>query len=404
MPRATRSLDAIRSLIGDLEARGAAYSVDGDVYFAVLKHRDYGKLSGRDLAEQQDNASGRVTTAEEVRKHHPFDFALWKGAKPGEPSFPSPWGPGRPGWHIECSAMVREELGTTIDIHLGGADLIFPHHENEIAQSEAASGQELARWWLHNGMVNVGGEKMSKSLGNFTTIRALLESGVSPMTLRLLVLQANYRKPLDFTAAALDAAATGWKGLNAALGLPSPGAPTSEPSLDPTATGGGGGTSLPSSAPAYATVAAEPSEVDSGSPDLADSRRCFTATMDDDLNTSAALAVLFDLARPLRALANRIERGDAAALDAAASEAIQAPLTLLTELAGVLGLQHEAGPSERSGSEGPDDGAIQALIEQRRTAKAVRDFATADRIRDELRSQGIELIDRPGGSTEWLRR
>jgi len=404
MPRATRSLDAIRSLIGDLEAKGAAYSVDGDVYFAVLKHRDYGKLSSRDLAEQQDNASGRVTTAEDDRKHHPFDFALWKGAKAGEPSFPSPWGPGRPGWHIECSAMVREELGTTIDIHLGGADLIFPHHENEIAQSEAASGQELARWWLHNGMVNVGGEKMSKSLGNFTTIRALLESGVSPMTLRLFVLQANYRKPLDFTAAALEAAATGWKGLNAALGLPGPGAPKTEPSLDPAATGGGGGTSLPSSAPACATVAAEPSEVGQGSPDLADSRRCFTAAMDDDLNTSAALAVLFDLARPLRALANRIERGDAAALDAAASEAFLAPLTLLKELAGVLGLQHEAGPSERSGSEGPDEGAIKALIEQRRTAKAGRDFAEADRIRNQLKGQGIELIDRPGGNTEWLRR
>jgi cysteinyl-tRNA synthetase len=403
MPRATRSLDAIRSLIGELEARGAAYSVDGDVYFAVLKHRDYGKLSGRDLAEQQDNASGRVATVEEGRKHHPFDFALWKGAKPGEPSFPSPWGPGRPGWHIECSAMVREELGTTIDIHLGGADLIFPHHENEIAQSEAASGQELARWWLHNGMVNVDGEKMSKSLGNFTTIRALLESGVSPMTLRLFVLQAHYRKPLDFTAAALEAAATGWKGVNAALGLPGRGAPTSELSPEPAATDGGG-TSLPLSAPARDTLAAESPEVGAGSPDLANCRRRFTAAMDDDLNTSAALAVLFDLAKPLRAVANRIERGDAAAFDAAASEAIQAPLALLTELAGVLGLQHEAGPFERSGSEGLDIGAITALIEQRRTSKAVRDFATADRIRDELKSQGIELIDRPGGTTEWLRR
>jgi len=403
MPRATRSLDAIRSLIGELEARGAAYSVDGDVYFAVLKHRDYGKLSGRDLAEQQDNASGRVANVEEGRKHHPFDFALWKGAKPGEPSFPSSWGPGRPGWHIECSAMVREELGTTIDIHLGGADLIFPHHENEIAQSEAASGQELARWWLHNGMVNVDGEKMSKSLGNFTTIRALLQSGVSPMTLRLFVLQAHYRKPLDFTAEALEAAATGWKGLNAALGLPGRGAPTSELSPEPAATGGGG-TSLPFSAPARATLAAAPPEVGAGSPDLANYRRRFTAAMDDDLNTSGALAVLFDLARPLRALANRIERGDAAALDTAASEAIQASLALLTELADVLGLRHEAGPSEGFGSEGLDNGAIAALIEQRRTAKAGRNFVEADRIRDVLRAQGIELIDRPGGSTEWLRR
>lgn len=221
MPRATQSLDAIRSLITELEAKGAAYSADGDVYFAVMKHAGYGKLSGRDLAEQQDNAAGRVATAEEARKQHPFDFALWKGSKPGEPSWESPWGPGRPGWHIECSAMVREELGDTIDIHLGGADLIFPHHENEIAQSEAATGHELARYWLHNGMVNVGGQKMSKSLGNFTTIRALLDSGITPMTLRLFTLQAHYRKPLDFSAEALEAAATGWKGLNAALGLAS---------------------------------------------------------------------------------------------------------------------------------------------------------------------------------------
>ena len=145
MPRATRCLDGIRSLISELEAKGAAYSADGDVYFAVMKRPDYGKLSGRDLSEQQEGASGRTATAEEARKLHPFDFALWKGAKPGEPSFDSPWGPGRPGWHIECSAMVREELGDTIDIHLGGADLIFPHHENEIAQSEAATGKELAR-------------------------------------------------------------------------------------------------------------------------------------------------------------------------------------------------------------------------------------------------------------------
>jgi cysteinyl-tRNA synthetase len=397
MPRATRSLDAIRTLIGDLEARGAAYSVDGDVYFAVLKHRDYGKLSGRDLTEQQDNASGRVATAEEARKHHPFDFALWKGAKPGEPSFPSPWGPGRPGWHIECSAMVREELGTTIDIHLGGVDLIFPHHENEIAQSEAATGKELARWWLHNGMVNVGGEKMSKSLGNFTTIRALLESGVSPMTLRLFVLQAHYRKPLDFTAAALEAAATGWKGLNAALALAGPGTPAPEPSPALAAAGEGRGEA----------------EGEAGWPDLAAARGRFQAAMDDDLNTAAALATLFELARPLRSLANRQERGDAAAAAEAALPLSVAQAALLRELAAVLGLRQEAastaGPAEAGASDtgpsdaGPGDAEIEALIEARRAAKASRDYASADRIRDGLRAQGIELIDRPGGVTEWLR-
>ncbi|MEX1323628.1 MAG: cysteine--tRNA ligase [Synechococcaceae cyanobacterium] len=383
MPRATGSLEAIRRLIGDLEARGAAYSTDGDVYFAVMKHAGYGKLSGRDLAEQQEGASGRVSDAEEARKRHPFDFALWKGAKPGEPSFPSPWGPGRPGWHIECSAMVREELGDTIDIHLGGADLIFPHHENEIAQSEAASGRELARYWLHNGMVNVGGEKMSKSLGNFTTIRALLDSGVSPMTLRLFVLQAHYRKPLDFTAAALEAAATGWKGLNAALGVVAP------PAADPAA-----------------ITPARPASDPAGLPaDLAAARQRFAAAMDDDLNTSAALAVLFELARPLRALAHRLERGDQAAAAEAAGPELRRRADLLEELAAVLGLKHEVSAPPGAGSEdaGVDAAAIEALIAERRAAKASRDFATADRIRAQLKQQGIELIDKPGGVTEWLR-
>jgi cysteinyl-tRNA synthetase len=389
MPRATRCLDGIRALISELEAKGAAYSADGDVYFAVMNRPDYGKLSGRDLAEQQQGASGRTATAEEARKQHPFDFALWKGAKPGEPSFDSPWGPGRPGWHIECSAMVREELGTTIDIHLGGADLIFPHHENEIAQSEAASGQPLARTWLHNGMVNVGGEKMSKSLGNFTTIRALLESGVSPMTLRLFVLQAHYRKPLDFTTEALEAAASGWQGLNAALVLV--GAPQS----------GSSTTAAIASSPAADRPA-----------DLNAARERFIAAMDDDLNTSAALAVLFELAKPLRALANRLERGDGAAAGEAQSPANQQRGALLHELAGVLGLKAEAKSAATlsgsraadGGNTGPSDGEIDALIGQRRAAKAAKDFSTADAIRAQLLEAGIELIDKPGGITDWLRR
>jgi cysteinyl-tRNA synthetase len=382
MPRATQSLGAIRALIEVLEARGAAYSADGDVYFAVMKHAGYGKLSGRDLAEQQDNAAGRVASEEEARKQHPFDFALWKGAKPGEPSYPSPWGPGRPGWHIECSAMVREELGDTIDIHLGGADLVFPHHENEIAQSEAASGQELARYWLHNGMVNVGGEKMSKSLGNFTTIRALLDSGVSAMTLRLFVLQAHYRKPLDFTAEALEAAATGWKGLNAALAL-AEGAGVGSGPITPAATASNpGGLSV----------------------ELAAARQRFVAAMDDDLNTSAALAALFDLARPLRGLANRWERGDQAAAQAAKAPDLLAQGALLQELAAVLGLRAEPqAATTQSRADGPSDADIEALISQRRSAKANRDFATADQIRDRLKQQGIELVDKPGGITQWLR-
>jgi cysteinyl-tRNA synthetase len=381
MPRATQCLDGIRSLIGELEAKGAAYSAEGDVYFAVMKHAGYGKLSGRDLSEQQDNAAGRVANAEEARKEHPFDFALWKGAKPGEPSFPSPWGDGRPGWHIECSAMVRAELGDTIDIHLGGADLVFPHHENEIAQSEAATGQELARVWMHNGMVNVGGQKMSKSLGNFTTIRALLGSGVSSMTLRLFVLQAHYRKPLDFTAEALEAAATGWKGLNAALGLGDRhGVPLGWGDLTPLPQGA----ILSSSSPA--------------DPGLLSLEQRFIEAMDDDLNSSGALAVLFDLAKPLRALANRLERGDGPGLPCEEVQALAARWLLLRDLAGVLGLRHEV---EAAAS--LDDAAIDAAIASRQAAKAAKNYAVADQIRDELSAQGIELIDKPGGITDWIR-
>jgi len=385
MPRATHCLDGIRALIGELEAKGAAYSADGDVFFAVMQQAGYGKLSGRSIEDQREGASGRTGSEEEARKRHPFDFALWKGAKPGEPSYPSPWGPGRPGWHIECSAMVRQELGETIDIHLGGADLIFPHHENEIAQSESATGRPLATVWLHNGMVNVGGEKMSKSLGNFTTIRALIESGVSPMTLRLFVLQAHYRKPLDFTSEALEAAATGWKGLGAAL------------ELIATPAGLGSAASGPE-AITPALVAADPEGL---SPDLKAARERFIAAMDDDLNTAAALAVLFDLARPLRALANRLERGDQAAADEARGDELQARGALLAELAAVFGLKAER-PSQGA-SAGPSDAEIEGLIAQRRAAKAARDFAAADRLREQLRTQGIELIDRPGGVTEWLR-
>ena len=389
MPRATRCLDGIRTLIGELEAKGAAYSADGDVFFAVKKRADYGKLSGRSIEEQREGGSGRTGSDEEARKRHPFDFALWKGAKAGEPSYPSPWGAGRPGWHIECSAMVRQELGATIDLHLGGADLIFPHHENEIAQSEAATGQQLARTWLHNGMVNVAGEKMSKSLGNFTTIRALLESGVSPMTLRLFVLQANYRKPLDFTADALEAAATGWKGLEAAL------------VLIETATDAAPACSPERITPARVAAAQEEPEASALSVEMAAARHRFIAAMDDDLNTAAALAVLFELARPLRALANRLERGDQAAAAEVRGGELQARGALLEELAAVLGLR-----AERSGQvagAGPSDAEIEALIAQRRQAKAERDFAAADAIRSQLQATGIELIDKPGGVTEWLR-
>jgi cysteinyl-tRNA synthetase len=266
--------------------------------------------------------------------------------------------------------------------------LVFPHHENEIAQSEAATGKELAHVWMHNGMVNVGGQKMSKSLGNFTTIRALLESGVSPMTLRLFVLQAHYRKPLDFTADALDAAATGWKGLNAALGL-----------------GERHGQSLGWPAtPALAPEALVGTTNDPSEP-LGPLQQRFIDAMDDDLNSSGALAVLFDLAKPLRALANRLDRGDGA--DRPADEVVALALRwqLLRDLATVLGLRCEAdSETTGSGDDSTNQVEIQAAIDARITAKSTKNYAEADRIRDELRAQGIELIDKPGGITEWIRR
>ncbi|MEC4812631.1 MAG: cysteine--tRNA ligase, partial [Scytonema sp. PMC 1069.18] len=218
-PRATHTMNGIQRLIHELENKGYAYASQGDVYYAVRKFTDYGKLSGRKLEDMQAGASERVNLEdpEYQKKQDPFDFALWKAAKPEEPAWDSPWGKGRPGWHIECSAMVRDRLGETIDIHTGGDDLKFPHHENEIAQSEAVTGKPLASYWLHNGMVKVDGEKMSKSLGNFITIRELLDKGVDPMALRLFVLQAHYRKPIDFTEEAIASATKGWQTLKEGL-------------------------------------------------------------------------------------------------------------------------------------------------------------------------------------------
>ena len=383
MPRATCCIEGIQTLIAELEAKGAAYSSAGDVYFDISKAKDYGKLSGRDPNDQQQGASGRTADGEESRKKHPFDFALWKGSKAEEPSWDSPWGPGRPGWHIECSAMVRQELGLTIDIHLGGGDLVFPHHENEIAQSETANGAPLARLWMHNGMVNVGGTKMSKSLGNFTTIRALLESGLSAMALRLFVLQAHYRKPLDFTAEALEAATTGWKGLNAALKL----GETHASEL-----GWGDQTAL--------SVEAVSAGLSTNGP-FEDLEQRFIAAMDDDLNSSSALAVLFDLARPLRALANRLDRGDQPDQPANELNKQHTRWMVLRELAAVLGLRSETDDSKPSDNDSVDAQAIEQAIADRKAAKQAKNYQEADRIRKTLSDQGIELIDKPGGITDW---
>jgi cysteinyl-tRNA synthetase len=303
-PRATHTIDGIKRLIHELETKGAAYASAGDVYYSVRSKADYGKLSGRKLEDLEAGASGRVDD-EETKKRDPFDFALWKAAKAGEPSWESDWGNGRPGWHIECSAMVRDRMGDSIDIHLGGGDLTFPHHENEIAQSEAATGKPLSTYWLHNGMVNVEGTKMSKSLGNFTTVRDLLDRGnIEPMAIRLFVLGAQYRKPIDFTEAAMTAATNGWHTLQDALrfgaALDQAGDQTG---LDP------------------------------------DAIAQFNTAMDDDFNTAGALAVLFELAKSINREANLIRHQQSS--DTAADRIAQQAQTLET-LANILGLEATA--------------------------------------------------------------
>ena len=368
---ATHTIDGIKRLIHELENKGYAYPAEGDVYYSVRKFEGYGKLSGRKLEDMQAGASGRVDANKGKQiKRDPFDFALWKSAKADEPSWESPWGAGRPGWHIECSAMVRDRLGETIDIHVGGADLQFPHHENEIAQSEAATGKPLATYWMHNGMVNVDGEKMSKSLGNFTTIRGLLDApdGPSPMAIRMFVLQSQYRMPLDFTPKTIEAAKNGWATLNEGLNF-----------------GSQHGESL-----GWADVDVE---LDS------EATQKFQDSMDDDFNTPGAVAVLFGLAKELQRQGNLIVHEGK---PEAEPDALQQQWQTLVSLARVLGLEAQS-PEAAQTEDGLSDTEVDALIEQRKTAKQAKDYAEADRIRDELSAAGITLIDKPGGVVVWHR-
>lgn len=369
-PRATHTIDGIKRLVAELESKGFAYPAGGDVYYAVRQFPGYGKLSGRNLDDLQAGASGRVAgdDPEALKKKDPCDFALWKAAKPDEPAWESPWGQGRPGWHIECSAMVREQLGETIDIHVGGGDLIFPHHENEIAQSEAATGRPLSHYWLHNGMVKVGGEKMSKSLGNFVTIRELLDRPTDPMVVRLFVLQAHYRKPIDFTDESLAAAANGWETLKEGLLFGSQ----------------------------YGDRLGWQGTIE---PDAALTQR-FAEIVDLDLNFAGGLAIVFELAKDLRKEGNLLVHEGTTAAPAAA---LQLKWQTLVELAGILGLTAQPTEASTATDSGPTAAEIEALVEQRRAARKAKDFATSDRIRDELQAQGIVLVDKPGGVTTWHR-
>ncbi len=369
-PRATYSLDGIKNLIWELQQKKYAYASEGDVYYAVDKFENYGKLSGRKLEDLKVGASGRIEVedTELNKKQSPFDFALWKSAKNDEPYFESIWGKGRPGWHIECSAMVKDFLGDTIDIHVGGSDLIFPHHENEIAQSEAFTNKPLARYWLHNGMVKVEGEKMSKSLGNFITIRDLLTK-FDPMAVRLFILQANYRKPLDFTDEALQAASNGWETLKEGLLF------KKRYSLQ---------------------LGWENCDGEYLTEEL---KQNFQTVVDDDFNFSAGLAILFDLAKELRKEANILIHEGKTTLS---NLELQDRCHSLISLAEVLGFEVKNLEIIDNKNKISDE-EIEELIKQRIEARKAKNYVDGDRLRDILEKEGITLIDSTDGVTKWHR-
>jgi len=352
-PKATEHIPEMIELIQVLVDRGLAYASDGDVYFSVRAKEDYGKLSGRNPDELRSGY--RIEVGES--KHDPLDFALWKGAKPGEPWWDSPWGSGRPGWHIECSAMATKYLSEGFDIHGGGSDLIFPHHENEIAQSEGASGTTFARYWLHNGMVNLGGEKMAKSTGHLVELAAITAKH-GGRALRLLMVRAHYRSPIEYSAELLAEAEDAVDRLQRFRERTTPGDP-------------------------------DPEAIAS-----------FTEAMDDDFGTPQAVSLLFDLVRE----GNRVlDEGEDASAIAGAVE----------EIVGVLGLDDASMPAEstlelgdlagRFGVEGEGDDLVDRLVQLRARARADKRFDDADAIRDGLEQAGVSLEDGPRG-TRWVRK
>jgi cysteinyl-tRNA synthetase len=352
-PRVSNTMSSIIAAIQGLGENGYAYELDGDVYFRVTKDTDYGKLSRRTL----DEALSGTRIEEDMRKEHPGDFALWKAAKPGEPSWDSPWGPGRPGWHIECSAMVLEHLGETIDIHGGGNDLVFPHHENEIAQSESLTGKPFANIWMHNGMLQLSGEKMSKSLGNLITIDEFLER-YSSDSLRMLIFSGHYRKPVAFSSETIEAAERGLERLRSALRPPS-GQKTTGPEAD------------------ALREAAE------------NARAAFIDMMDDDLNTAGGLAVMFDLVRA-------INSGRTAGVSGPFFQAAQ---STLRELGAVLGLtlsEPAAGDASMDVAAKP---FIDLLVQVRGDLRTIKQWALADKIRNQLKELGVVMEDSPQGTT-----
>lgn len=353
-PKATENIDEIINIIKTLEEKGYAYAVDGDVYYRTLKFKDYGKLSHQPIEDLQSGA--RIAIGE--KKENPLDFALWKAAKEGEPYWDSPWGKGRPGWHIECSAMNKRYLGDSIDIHCGGKDLVFPHHENEIAQSEAANDAPFAKYWMHNGYINVDNVKMSKSLGNFKTVREIANV-YGYEVIRYFLISSHYRSPINYSIDIIEQCQSALDRLY-----------TCRESLD------------------FAIKNAK-SDIDDDEEILnliASSKDEFIKAMDDDLNTADGIAAVFNLVSTINT--EIINKDVSLNVCKKAAE-------MFDELTGVLGLLYN-----RKSNVIDDD--IEKLIEQRQTARANKDWATADKIRDELKAKGIILKDTPQGVT-WTK-
>ncbi len=351
-PRATENIDSIITLISELIERGYAYNVDGDVYYSTKKFEEYGKLSHQPLEDLESGA--RININED--KEDPMDFALWKKQKPGEPAWESPWGMGRPGWHIECSAMANTYLGKTIDIHSGGQDLIFPHHENEIAQSEAANCCQFANYWVHNGYINVDNRKMSKSLGNFFTVRDVAKE-FDYSVIRFFMLSAHYRSPINFSKDLMDAAKAGLERINTCL-----------------------------SSMEFFRKVAEDRELTQAEKDLVEELEClkekFIKVMDDDLNTADAISTIFELV----AAANK----NITAESKTAASVIDKAISLIRELGGVLGIflkkEEDAMPVE-----------VQEILDKRAEARSQKDWATSDALRDALQELGYAVKDTPQG-------
>lgn len=349
-PKATENIDEIINIISTLVEKGYAYAVDGDVYFSPTKFDEYGKLSHQPLEELE---AGARINVEDI-KREPMDFALWKGAKPGEPYWESPWGHGRPGWHIECSAMVRRYLGETIDIHCGGQDLIFPHHENEIAQSECCNGAPFANYWMHNGYINVDNVKMSKSLGNFFTVRDVAEKyGYEPI--RYLMISSHYRSPINYSVDVIEQCKASLERLY-----------TCRNNLD------------------FALENAADGELDNEFNEKVHGRiQQFIKAMDDDLNTADGLSAVFELVRDINtAIANN-----------ASKQTLELGSKAFDELADVLGLVYNRGKASL-------DDEVEALIAERAQARKDKNWAKADEIRDKIKAMGIVLEDTPQG-VKW---